>query len=183
MYNNYWNPNQSLMYPNVYPNYENNPNYIPIEDPNYRMTHPNAGPSMDPNYEMMYPNSSEDSGYQFSHDLNQSNVHGYRNERQQKAYLYSEGDTEEARSRGDLGHGFWSFSWTPKTVEPNKYLVVFLHTPNMNVINGGWKISSPNDPVYAIESYDRQLDQWVITIHNASNRTKQVTFTLIAKEK
>ncbi|MCU5275408.1 hypothetical protein PDN41_27475 [Bacillus cereus] len=182
MYNNYWNPNQNVMYqnafPNVHSNYQNTQNYIPIENPNYRMTHPNVGPSIDPNYEMMYPNSSEDLEYQFSHDLNQSNVHGYRDERQPETYLY----IREAKQTR-LGDKFWSFSWKPQTVQPGQYLLAFLNAPDMNVINGGWKISSPNDRVFAIESYDRQLDQWVITLYNDSQNTKQVTFTLIAKER
>ncbi|WP_242315572.1 hypothetical protein [Bacillus cereus group sp. BfR-BA-01355] len=180
MYNNYWNPNQNMMYPNavpsVNPNYQHAPNYIPSEDPNYRMTYPNAVPSIDSNYKTMYPNSSEDSDYQFS----QNNVPSYRNEREQKAYLYG----EDAQGRTELGHGFMSFSWAPEIIEPNQYLIAYLHAPkNMNVINGGWKISSPNDPVFAIESYDRQLNQWIITLYNASERSKQITFTLIAKMK
>ncbi|MDA2379163.1 hypothetical protein SAMN04487767_101511 [Bacillus wiedmannii] len=172
MYNNYWNPNQSLMYPNVYPNYENNPNYIPIEDPNYRMAHPNAGPSIDPNYEMMYPNSIGDSEYQFS----QNNGPGYRNERDQQTTL-----TAAEHLGTDLGHGFKSFSWEPVTVNPKEFFVVFLEAPGRKVISGGWKLGSPNDRVFAVESYDRKINQWVITLFNDSNRPKPVTFTLMTK--
>lgn len=168
------------MYPNaipsVNPNYQHAPNYIPIEDPNYRMTHPNAGPSMDSNYEMMYPNSSEDSGYQFTRDLNQSNVHGYRDERDQQTTL-----TAAEHLGTDLGHGFKSFSWEPVTVNPKEYFVVFLEAPGRKVISGGWKLGSPNDRVFAVESYDRKIHQWVITLFNDSNRPKPVTFTLMTK--
>ncbi|MCU5537261.1 hypothetical protein OCB04_15100 [Bacillus cereus] len=176
MYNNYWNPNQGLMYPNVYPNYENNPNYIPIEDPNYRMTHPNAGPSIDPNYEMIYPNSSENSEYQFSQSINQNNAPGYRNERDQQTTL-----TAAEHLGTDLGHGFKSFAWEPVTVNPKEYFVVFLEAPGRKVISGGWKLGSPNDRVFAVESYDRKINQWVITLFNDSNRPKPVTFTLMTK--
>ncbi|MGK9485125.1 hypothetical protein ACSSUS_18355 [Bacillus tropicus] len=176
MYNNYWNPNQSLMYPNVYPNYENNPNYIPIEDPNYRMAHPNAGPSIDPNYEMMYPNSIGDSEYQFSQNINQNNAPGYRNDRDQQTTL-----TAAEHLGTDLGHGFKSFSWEPVTVNPKEFFVVFLEAPGRKVISGGWKLGSPNDRVFAVESYDRKINQWVITLFNDSNRPKPVTFTLMTK--
>ncbi|MDZ5608574.1 hypothetical protein U2I54_16105 [Bacillus pseudomycoides] len=129
---------------------------------------------------MTYPTNSQsiDLDYQFSQNGYQGNVNGYQNERQPQAHLYS----NDAKGT-NLGHKFWSFSWQPQTLGPNQYLIAFLNAPQMNVISGGWKISHPNDQVFAIESYDRQLDQWVITLYNASQNTKQVTFTLIAKER
>lgn len=155
MYNNYWNPYQNAMYPNV----------IPSVNPDYRMTYPTD-------------NQSIDLDYQFSRNGYQGDVNGYENERQLQAHLYS----NDARAF-DRGDKFWSFSWQPETIGPGQYLVAFLNAPQMNVISGGWKISSPNDRVFAIESYDRQVSQWVITLYNASQNTKQVTFTLIARER
>ncbi|PEL56132.1 hypothetical protein CN637_30920, partial [Bacillus toyonensis] len=96
---------------------------------------------------------SENQQHQLSHGMNEDNIYGHWNERQPEAYLY----IREAK-RHPLGDKFWSFSWEPKTVRPGQYLIAFLNAPNMNVISGGWKISSPNDRVFAIESYDRQLD-------------------------
>ncbi|PEL75402.1 hypothetical protein CN603_13015 [Bacillus toyonensis] len=154
MYNNSWYPNQNMIYQNAIPNVY----------PNYQ------------NAQNYIP--SENQQHQLSHDMNEDNTYGYWNERQPEAYLY----IREAK-QNRLGDKFWSFSWKPETVKPGQYLIAFLHAPNMNVINGGWKISSPNDRVFAIESYDRKLDQWVITLYNNSQNTKQVTFTLIAKER
>ncbi|WP_142750216.1 hypothetical protein [Bacillus cereus] len=142
--------------------------------------YPNYDSSVDSDYRMTYStdNQNTDFDYQFSQNVNQGHMHGYRNERQLEAHLYA----PSAPKRHDLGHKFWSFSWNPEPVGPDQFLIAYLKAPEMNVINCGWKISSPNDKVYAIESYDRQLDEWVITLHNTSQNTKQVTFTLIAKE-
>ncbi|MCU5138268.1 hypothetical protein OCA06_00370 [Bacillus cereus] len=178
MYNNYWNPNQNMMYsntaPSVNPNYQHAPNYIPSVDPNDRIIYPNAGPSNYSNYEMMYPNDSEstESDYQFS----QNNAPGYWNERDQETTL-----TAAEHLGTDLGHGFKSFSWDPVTVNPKEYFVVFLEAPGRKVISGGWKLGSPNDRVFAVESYDRKIHQWVITLFNDSNRPKPVRFTLMTK--
>ncbi len=73
-------------------------------------------------------------------------------------------------SQTDLGNGFISFRWTGYDINTDEYLVAFLNAPGMKVINGGW---APKDyaPFYAMESFPRRIDQWVITTFNSTPGT------------
>ncbi|MBA5716339.1 hypothetical protein DT035_16220 [Bacillus subtilis] len=84
-------------------------------------------------------------------------------------------------SSTDLGNGFYSYQWADIVViNPNEYLVCFLEGQNINVINGGF---APGDyaPMYAMESFPRRRNQWVVTVHNPTGSTRHLSLYLIAK--
>ncbi|PJH94843.1 hypothetical protein [Bacillus sp. SN1] len=89
-------------------------------------------------------------------------------------------DIREA-SRADLGNGFYSYEWLNYVViNPNEYLVCVMAGQNINVINGGF---APRDlaPMYAMESFPRRKNQWVVTVHNPTGSSRELSLYLIAK--
>ncbi|MGM0748767.1 MAG: hypothetical protein ACQEUS_13185 [Bacillota bacterium] len=84
-------------------------------------------------------------------------------------------------SQTDLGNEFFSYEWSNFVViNPNEYLVCFLEGQNINVLNGGF---APRDyaPMYAMESFPRRKNQWVITVHNPTGSARELSLYLIAK--
>ncbi|MDF9529498.1 hypothetical protein [Bacillus cereus] len=167
MYNNYWNPNQDVMYPNAVPNVDSQYYYslgsVPGVDPNYRMVYQNATSSEAPNV---------NSNYQFSQSIVQDTFSGYRDL------------TLTANQSGgiDIGNGFRLFSFEPaRPIASGQYLTIFLNAPELRVINAGWKVGGAPAKIFAIESFARHRDQWVITLYNDDSVEKMVTFSLIAK--
>lgn len=80
----------------------------------------------------------------------------------------------------DLGDGFKSYKWT-LGINSNEFLLVFMNAPGMKVINGGFA-PAKYTAIYAMESFPRQIDQWVMTIYNTSPEAMEITFYLIAKK-
>lgn len=84
-------------------------------------------------------------------------------------------------STEDLGDGFYSYAWTnQQVIDPGEYLVCYLEGRDIKVINGGF---TPRDyaPMYAIGSFPRRRNQWVITIHNPLQTQRAISLYLIAK--
>lgn len=84
-------------------------------------------------------------------------------------------------SSEDLGDGFYSFAWTgQQVIDPGEYLVCHLEGRDIQVINGGF---TPRDtaPLYAIASFPRRRNQWVIIIHNPVQTQRAISLYLIAK--
>ncbi|HDR8476730.1 hypothetical protein CN423_19310 [Bacillus cereus] len=115
MYNNYWNPNQDVMYPNAVPNvdsqYHYSPNYIPAVDSNsFR------------NYHTPYPQ--------------------YDNLEERDTFLNL--SISEA-TRTDLGNGFYRFAWENRQINGNDYLTAVLSAGNYKVISAGYGMQGEAD--------------------------------------
>ncbi|MDZ5719871.1 hypothetical protein U1F82_02040, partial [Bacillus sp. SXabc123] len=84
-------------------------------------------------------------------------------------------------SSEDLGDGFYSYAWTgQQVIDPGEYLVCYLEGRDIKVVNGGF---APRDyaPLYAIASYPRRRNQWVITLHNPVQTQRAISLYLIVK--
>ncbi|WP_412094441.1 hypothetical protein [Bacillus atrophaeus] len=84
-------------------------------------------------------------------------------------------------SRTELGNEFYSYEWsTPAQINPNEFLICYLEGQNINVLNGGF---APGDfaPMYAMESFPRRRNQWVVTVHNPTSSRRELSLYLIAK--
>ncbi|AFI27852.1 hypothetical protein MY9_1315 [Bacillus sp. JS] len=84
-------------------------------------------------------------------------------------------------SSEDLGDGFYSYAWTnQQVINPGEYLVCHLEGRDINVVNGGF---TPRDtaPLYAVASFPRRRNQWVIIIHNPVQTQRALSLYLIAK--
>ncbi|MBE0335099.1 hypothetical protein [Paenibacillus sp. 23TSA30-6] len=81
-------------------------------------------------------------------------------------------------SSSDLGNGFYSFSWNQE-IDANETVIYFLSVRGLKVINGGWAPGGYQS-LYALESYPRGMNQWVITVVN-SNQRRSLQLFLIAK--
>lgn len=84
-------------------------------------------------------------------------------------------------SSEDLGDGFYSFAWTgQQVIDPGEYLVCQLEGRDIKVINGGFA-TRDTAPLYAIASFPRRSNQWVIIIHNPLQTQRAISLYLIAK--
>ncbi|MHA4257545.1 hypothetical protein ACX17C_00580 [Bacillus cereus] len=164
MYNSYWNPNHDSMIQNT----------VPIVGTNYN-SYQNPVPSVNSNYQYHQNDMSNvDQKYHFS----PAPFTKYKDERSTKREINL---STGSASSTDLGNGFMSFRWEGYDINTDEYLTVFLNAPGMKVISGGW---APKDyaPLYAMESFPRRTDQWVITAYNqAPGGPRPITFYLIAK--
>ncbi|NEZ45175.1 hypothetical protein [Paenibacillus alvei] len=79
----------------------------------------------------------------------------------------------------DLGDGFYSYSWNLEIGE-KETLSCFLSAGNLKVINAGFA-PARYEPIYAMESFPRRINQWVISIINESGQ-RHITLYLIAKK-
>ncbi|MCU4815679.1 hypothetical protein OCF43_07360 [Bacillus cereus] len=166
MYNNYWNPSHDSMLQNNIPNVGTNYNLY---------QNPVSGANSDYQY---YQNdmSAVDQNYHFSSTPGTK----CKDERSTRREInLSPGSATQT----DLGNGFKSFRWAGYEINTDEYLVAFLNAPGMKVISGGW---APRDyvPLYALESFPRNIDQWVITAFNPTPGTggpRPIEFFLIAK--
>ncbi|NIL35003.1 hypothetical protein [Bacillus thuringiensis] len=154
MYNNYWNQNHDMMFQNA----------VPIINSNYQYS-PNVFMNVDPKFQMPMPR--------------------YDNERFQATTLL----VDFAEEVTDLGDGFRIYTWKEESINPYGYFNVnmtSLHstfpTSNMKVISGGWSLGvGKSAHVYAIESYPRDKNQWVITLFNNTMHTRKIKFFLTTK--
>ncbi|TYS07752.1 hypothetical protein FZC70_19285 [Bacillus subtilis] len=81
----------------------------------------------------------------------------------------------------DLGDGFYSYAWTnQQVINPGEYLVCHLEGRDIKVMNGGFA-SRDTAPLYAIASFPRRRNQWVITLHNPVQTQRAISLYLIAK--
>lgn len=81
----------------------------------------------------------------------------------------------------DLGHGFFSFKWINRKIGTNETVTYFLNSEGMNVISAGYAIAG-EERAFALESYPRLKEQWVITVMNPSAQ-RDIQLFLIAKLK
>ncbi|WP_412056337.1 hypothetical protein [Bacillus inaquosorum] len=81
----------------------------------------------------------------------------------------------------DLGNGFYTFAWINKfQIKEGEFLTFSLEGTNIGVINGGF---APRDfaPLYAIESFPRKKNEWIMTLHNPTRSVRDLSVYLIAK--
>lgn len=71
-------------------------------------------------------------------------------------------------SETDLGNGFRSFSWNQE-IDANETVTYFLSARGLKVINGGWAPGGYQN-LYALESFPRSINQWVLSIVNSNVR-------------
>ncbi|MCC2385426.1 hypothetical protein CON01_22290 [Bacillus thuringiensis] len=159
MYNNYWNQNP-----------------VPVVGTNYNL-YQNPVSSVNSDYQY-YQNDMSTVEQDYHLYLNPGTK--YKDERSTRREIQL---SPGSASQTDLGNGFISFRWAGYDINTDEYLVAFLNAPGMKVINGGW---APKDyaPLYAMESFPRRIDQWVITTFNPTPGTgspRPIEFYLIAK--
>lgn len=133
-------------------------NAVPIINSNYQYS-PNVFMNVDPNFQMPMPR--------------------YDNERDQATTLL----IESAEEVTDLEDGFRIYTWKEQFIRPYEYFnanMTSYPTSNIKVISGGWSVDK-NAHVYAIESYPRYKNQWVITLFNNSLHTRKIKFFLTIK--
>ncbi|KXY21230.1 hypothetical protein [Bacillus cereus] len=166
MYNNYWNPSHDSMIQNAIPNVGTNYNLY---------QNPVSGVNSD--YQD-YRNdmATIDQNYHFSSTPGTK----YKDKRSTRREIHL---SPGSAAQTDLGNGFMSFRWSSAEINTDEYLAAFLNAPGMKVISGGW---APRDyaPLYAMESFPRKTDQWVITAFNPEpgiGRARPIEFFLIAK--
>jgi hypothetical protein len=81
----------------------------------------------------------------------------------------------------DLGNGFFKFKWMNQQIGSNETVTYFLNAEGMNVISAGYLLGR-EDIAFAMESYPRSTEQWVITVINPSPQ-REIQLFLIAKLK
>ncbi|MCT6901939.1 MAG: hypothetical protein M3Z48_01770 [Lactobacillus sp.] len=163
MYNNYWNPNQNIMYPNAHPNYQYSQNYIPSDETNYRMIHSNIDPSAVANVDPKYQYSQNKVQRTFNRDSELSLT------------------DHEVTNDINIGDGFYFTSWSDTTINSKGFHTFTLNATDRRVISGGWKLLGRAAKVFAVESYPRHRDQWIITLYNDEDIEKRISPSLITK--
>ncbi|MCY7796310.1 hypothetical protein MOC47_09980 [Bacillus spizizenii] len=117
----------------------------------------------------------------FTHNLNtQKNPDFSERQRRREITLNVDGIIPPSSSE-DLGDSFYSFAWTgQQVIDPGEYLVCHLEGRDIKVVNAGF---APRDtaPLYAIASFPRRRNQWVIIIHNPVQTQRAISLYLIAK--
>ncbi|HFK1756491.1 TPA: hypothetical protein ACGXQC_000857 [Bacillus cereus] len=110
MYNNYWNPNQNVMYPNAVPN---------------------VGPN-----NML--NSSNFHDASFNNNQIQYQTYSANNELSSEYRI--DLDVPPGFQGDNLGNGFYRFAWEDRSIGPREILPVSIHAGAWKVINAGYGI-------------------------------------------
>ncbi|WP_306008092.1 hypothetical protein [Bacillus sp. MMSF_3353] len=163
MYNNYWNPNQDMMYQNSVPNVDpNNSFYL------------NTGRNN------MF-DSSNFHGVGFNNN-NQIQYQTYptNNELKREYRMDLDVPVGMVPPENDLGNGFFRFTWENRTIDRKQILPVTIHAGSLNVINAGYGIQGLGDAML-VESLPKDKNTWYMTVQNLSDAQRKIGFYLIAK--
>ncbi|HFK1738590.1 TPA: hypothetical protein ACGXP7_001921 [Bacillus cereus] len=163
MYNNYWNPNQDVMYPNAVPNVgPNNPYYHAGRNNIFDSSNFNdIGFNNNQIQHQTYPTNNElKSEYRIDLELPQSGM-GFQ------------GD--------DLGNGFYRFAWENRSIGARQILPVSIHAGPLKVISAGYGIQNSGNAIL-VESYPKDQNNWYMTVQNLVDAPRKIAFYLIAKQ-
>ncbi|MCU5138270.1 hypothetical protein OCA06_00380 [Bacillus cereus] len=81
----------------------------------------------------------------------------------------------------NIGNGFYFTSWSDVTINSKRFHTFILNATDRRVISGGWKLFGEPAKVFAVESYPRHRDQWIITLYNDEAIEKRISPSLITK--
>ncbi|MCG7406804.1 hypothetical protein MH117_05180 [Paenibacillus sp. ACRRX] len=112
--------------------------------------------------------------------IRKSLVPNLKNRRLKKKKTVALRPNFDLKSTDNLGGGFRRLVFTDVQIEPNSFLEITINSGNRKVVSGGWSIAN-FQKAFAIESYPRQINQWVISVFNDTSVTRSITPYLITK--
>lgn len=88
--------------------------------------------------------------------------------------------TKQAKVRQNLGNGFFRYVYY-YTINPNSYFTFTFNSSTLKPVSGGWWIQNYTSPAYATSNYSLTDNSWRTVVYNATNVSRSVAFTIIAK--